>query len=127
MSVPTNFKSTLTHGEIFWTSQLQFLFPHSWASRAIKDEEGLWYASVWDLKKARLKKAKKIPNTFIDYPEDVKNTLELYLKTVGHTSKRDDITAQMARKFKAEMVKQWLKPEWGSARTAGGYSPSCVG
>lgn len=57
-------------------------------------------------KEGKIKKAQKIPNTFIGCSEDVKNTLELYLKTVVHTSKGDDITAQMARKLKAEMVMQ---------------------
>lgn len=56
-------------------------------------------------KKGKIKKAKKIPNTFIGHSEDVKNTLELYPKTVAYTSKGNDIAAQTTRKFKAEMAK----------------------
>lgn len=66
------------------------------------------------IKKRQDKKSqKKIPNTFIGHSEDVKNTLELYPKTVAHTSKGDDIAAQTTRKFKADMAKimQWLKTE----------------
>lgn len=98
MSVSTNFKPPLTHSVVSWASRFPPL--HCCAHRATNRSGHTveWFG-------LGLIQSKGKTPAFLGDPEAAKTTLELYPKTVAHTSERDDVVAQTTGRLKAEMYR----------------------